>query len=579
MTNQEKHEDDPLRIRRTFTNGRVLSVSLRKFPIPELAEQFVELMRRELLADGSLNSPERARKLIVAFRTFGSWLADVHPEIRGLGDIRSNHVDDYETHLYETLDHGKGLPYAYTSDLLQILRMAEGQRWTSPELSERLLTGARRAITGANDPREPYSDYVAGQLLTAALAMIEGARHRIQVTAAGLLAKPETPEEQVVASILRKLFAEGPDFTARNAKLRYQLKWIKGPRRYRHAIDILELLYPTSQDSLAFIIAISLLTGIPMESIFELETDCIRNESKSYADIRYIKRRSGTEDYQSSRFPTTGGWTGPTLIKLILELTAEARKFTPGSEKSWLLLSVSERPRPGRPLLQRLAFAHQDCERFCRNHLILDDQGNRMHSFTMSRLRKTFKAQRYTENPTAARLAGDHTARIHDQHYANVEALRTLHERTIQEALQAALDGAMKSTVVTVDKDEDAPNPETPPLDDVWLAGCKDVKNSPYNEKGSSGPCRSPVWGCLACENAVITPSNLPSILAFLDHVVSMRQCLDLKSWVGRYGQVFGQITINILPHFSPEQVETAKSLIPVDSRMMWLPAELTQSL
>jgi hypothetical protein len=581
MSMSEQFPD--LRLSQAFSNGRHASMNLTTHSHPVWAREFLKVLRSELKVTGSIKSPAAVEHYAHAFRQFGLWLAADDRILTSFVEVTSDDIDGFEDFLYE--EHGSTSRHAYTTTahLVRLIRLAGEYVELPPTLAQRLLTTTRRGLLGDDKRREPYSDYVAEQLLDAAARQIEEARERLNAAPAEYETKRRiSKHHRNVYDFLKFVEENGPimgkrllgKFQNRLARSLDESGLTKSP------VDLYQLLYLNSTDLTAFTIAISLLTGIPIESVRELKNDCLANESGSYSDVRYVKRRTGHEEEQAVRCPATGtGWTGPGLIKLAQQLTSSARKVAAPSEAQWLLVGYGKQTPSGFDQIRRLKIKSQDCTRFCEKYPVFGDDGQRLRTIALARLRKTYKAQRYKSSPTTARLAGDHSPRIHDFHYANVEAMKQIHERTIEEALLAALNNAMHPTILTeeIDPDEE-PLDQASDLDDVWMAGCKDITNSPFNKPGTTTPhCQSPVWGCLTCKNAVISAANLPAILAFLDHVIFMRQALDLGSWASRYGYAFGQITVNILPKFSSKQLEDARAIASEDSQLLWLPAELTK--
>ena len=85
---------------------------------------------------------------------------------------------------------------------------------------------------------------------------------------------------------------------------------------------------------------------------------------------------------------------------------------------------------------------------FVARHELVGDDGHPLH-LELSRLRKTQKAERYLR--TQGQLddfAVGHTVAVAARHYANIPALRHVHERTIADALQDALESALKMTLL-----------------------------------------------------------------------------------------------------------------------------------
>jgi hypothetical protein len=140
-----------------------------------------------------------------------------------------------------------------------------------------------------------------------------------------------------------------------------------------------------------------------------------------------------------------------------------------------------------------------------RRHGIVDDD-RRPLRLVLSRLRKTHKALWYLKTEGhVARFAVGHTPEVGARHYADVPALRPLHEATVAEAFRDAVASAVTPIVLTAAQEAawradptHAPNilsgsDPAALLDgeqDVWLASCAAFHNSPHGTPGA--PCPLP---------------------------------------------------------------------------------------
>src|SRR5204862_4950458 len=104
-------------------------------------------------------------------------------------------------------------------------------------------------------------------------------------------------------------------------------------------------------------------------------------------------------------------------------------------------------------------------------------------------------------------------------HYADIPALRHIHEATIAQALEDALQQTLAHILPPAEEQRRLSDPSSVPPglevspeqvepllsgeQDVWVAGCANFYASPFGKPGLA--CPVPVWGCLECPNAVIT--------------------------------------------------------------------------
>ncbi|MER8785511.1 hypothetical protein [Mesorhizobium sp. M0244] len=185
------------------------------------------------------------------------------------------------------------------------------------------------------------------------------------------------------------------------------------------------------------------------------------------------------------------------------------------------------------------------------------------------------------------RSAVGHSVVVAANHYADIPALRHLHEATIADAMSDALDAALRPCVLS--SDEEAAVRADPAAiglpvsgaaavqallsgeQDVWLASCGGFYRSPFGAEGEA--CPSPFWGCLACNNAVITARKLPALLAFLTFIRAQRQTLSEADWATKFGRVHGRIAGQILPRFSDAEIERARQVAASGAALIYLGA------
>lgn len=185
-----------------------------------------------------------------------------------------------------------------------------------------------------------------------------------------------------------------------------------------------------------------------------------------------------------------------------------------------------------------------------------------------------------------ARFAVGHTTEIAARHYADLPALRPLHEATVAEAFNDALAAAAPRVLPPEEEALWRADPgfardlraEVDPValldgdQDVWLASCGGFYASPYGDAGS--PCPVPFWGCLDCSNAVITARKLPAILGFLAFIEDQRQGLSADAWAAKFGRAHARITAQVLPAFSDAVVAEARVAFAVEPPLAYLPHE-----
>jgi hypothetical protein len=227
---------------------------------------------------------------------------------------------------------------------------------------------------------------------------------------------------------------------------------------------------------------------------------------------------------------------------------------------------------------------------FMRQHNLVDDQGQALR-LELSRLRKTYKAEWYVK--TGGQLetfAQGHSIEVAAEHYADIPALRPIHEATIAAAIEDAMAPAQREPYVLNPKQEatvrrnrrsgklppmlatDAVVPLLDGAQDLWLAGCAGFYDSPFGTKGEA--CPSPFWSCLDCGNAVITARKLPALIAFLGFTTAQRELLAEADWEAKFGRAHRRIQDQIIPAFPKAVVAATRDAAEATPSLIYLPPE-----
>jgi hypothetical protein len=107
----------------------------------------------------------------------------------------------------------------------------------------------------------------------------------------------------------------------------------------------------------------------------------------------------------------------------------------------------------------------------------------------------------------------------------------------------------------------DADRPPSPAVDAAW-SGCADAEHHPL----TGTTCQAAFLDCFHCGNCMITGDHLPRVLALLDALDQRRQQLPTEDWWARYGPVWAAITREVLPRFTPAQIDHAAMDKPIDA-------------
>ncbi|MFF4491536.1 hypothetical protein ACFY0F_34645 [Streptomyces sp. NPDC001544] len=584
---QAGEDISPLAFRIPLPGRPSTLVDLTDAKCPLLARELAATIRsmaqvgRRIASRGSVQSyTQVARKMdmFFALRAGGdgaAWTA---------GRITPQDVDDFETWLYDTAPTVR-TAYSLLTIALTMLREIRDARpeTLSPALHDRLMFVGRRPRPSFDKRVDAYSPQVAQALREACRHHIREAVRRLTVEADALVAAGDEPLVNGWgrrANVLWYLDRHGP-LTVRQL-MAYRTRqagmgpepWENRQRELHHAV------FPTAEDLAALYLLLVLSTGLEPECALELSVDCLKNPTRGYVEIEYIKRRRHGSELNRMRVRDGGVSTPGGLIRLALRLTRRARAHAWDDSKSALWIYWQD--RTGRISGGRRHFRPRHAAGlFCERYDLRDEHGERL-AVQLKRLRKTYKAEFYRATKgQLPLLARGHSTEVAAAHYADIPALRPLHEAAVADGLTQALEEAVLLRVIppqreaelqqdaaAAAKELDVGQEEAKRLldgeMDLWLSSCRDFFNSPFGSAGQA--CPVPFWSCLDCSNAVITSRKLPAVLAYLDHIEDQRQGMPAEAFELVHGRTRQRILTQVLPAF-PEAVLTEARAIAEAAR------------
>ncbi|MDI9847629.1 hypothetical protein QM467_06085 [Rhodoblastus sp. 17X3] len=586
-----------------FEGNRSYTVNLSdlsKPPIGGLVRDAIRVLWEESQPLGAYKSPGAVKDAVAIVRSFARFVIETGCAARmtGLAAISVADFGAFEAWLRQGSPKESPRPYQRMGDFRQFILCAQLRGMASGDIAHRLGYIADGPTYSENQgKRDAYSPRVAQQVREGAWQDIEAAVKRITIDGPSLAAAGEDPELKNCwsdSNVAWAIASQGLTVLRDNMIFSRRVRDMSGDLTQ---YDLLGLFHLDLADAFVISTLLSLETGLPIESVEGLKVDCLQNEARGYADLRYVKRRGGAITEKSKRVKVEGTKSPGALIKIVLRLTQTTRKFCSAEVAQWLLVGcVARRDANGSSFRHLKPRNSQFADRFCARHAIVDDKLAPIKTVARVSMRKTFKAAQYKKaNGHLADAADDHTKSVHANHYANIPALADVHEATIAAGLEQALASAMAPTILAeADERRFTADPTGLAADrglseddiravadgegDVWLATCLGYHDSPFAAPGENC-CPCPVWGCLSCKNAVITTSKLPAVIAFLNHILQRRQEMDLRAWIARFAEAYHRITKDILPRFPEREVVLARAIAAADVELVWLPAEFTMTV
>jgi hypothetical protein len=570
-----------LRFSVPLRGGGEALVDLADWPRPRLAASFGALLHEAWQPLGALDKTAVHHR-IAHLRRFFVFLDQISAPVATIDAITPELIDRYEAWLEQ--DHiGRIYQRHLLSAPITLLRLLADRQpeRLSPATVDRLAF-LGHGPCGRSQPNDAYSGAIAAALKRAARTQILVAAARVAPvdTLPQFTGYDDAAVRARLDAVLQAIDQHG---AIAATDLRYnRLDSICRRRRSvpTRCADLHARFHLQIIDVIAFIVILSLETGIEIECLNALRADCLKNRSKGSVEVEYCKRRARGSEWKRLRVRDGGSSTPGGLIRLAIRLTARARHHL-ASDRLWCYHTTS-----GLMVLDAQNLNH-GLGTFIARYNLVDDASQPLR-LDLRRLRKTYKADHYirTEGQLEQFVIG-HTPNVAANHYADIPALRHLHEQTIADGLSDALDAALKPRLVTpVEETAMRDNPlradlPVPPeevvnfLDgaqDLWLASCSGFYDSPFGRKGDA--CPVPFWGCLECQNAIVTSRKLPALLAFVDFIVAQRQRLSALDWEQKFARAHHRITRQILPAFPQSAVAAARAIAASRTDLLYLPPE-----
>ncbi|NGY65083.1 hypothetical protein G7043_39840 [Lentzea sp. NEAU-D13] len=156
----------------------------------------------------------------------------------------------------------------------------------------------------------------------------------------------------------------------------------------------------------------------------------------------------------------------------------------------------------------------------------------------------------------ASYLRGDPTARDWAEEVLGEAVLDA------EQAALAAHHHVLQESGRTSLRIEPAATEADPAHEGAWSA-CSDPDQHP----GTGRPCRRMSFlDCFHCGNCLITRAHLPAILVLLDELADRRVRLGETEWWARYGPTWAALRGEVLPRFTPAEVDAARAVTPPEA-------------
>jgi hypothetical protein len=573
-----------------FPDAPGCTIDFTQAACPRLMRPLLTALRQEAQVGGRIGCRATAYSYAGALRRLDAFLAGrvPRPAEMALRDLSPDLLDAFEAHLAGDVPNPR-TGYGFFMNMVALLRHLRDvdPGALHPAMPARLRFGivATPYPRPTSDALDAYPPQVAAALREACRKQVREAVQRITVTGEALLAKGSDPrvhgwddQANLLWEIERRGVMSQEDLMAASGRGHH---WAS-----RQGLGRLhELLYPTEVDLAALAILFAIDTGLEPESLRSLTADCRANPARGYVEVEYLKPRRHGHEWNRMRVRDGNATTPGGLLRLALRLTRRARGRL-GDQDAALWVGYQRS-------CGRLARSGLDSRRgsgsavLVRRHGITGSDGQPF-VIDLRRLRKTYKAEFYqATGGQLPLLAQGHSRQVAAAHYADIPALRHVHEGAIADGLTEGLSEALQLRVLSPAEEqllarEPRQAPDIAGLEpaqagpllagelDLWLSACRDFTASPFGAPGK--PCPVPFWSCLDCPNAIITSRKLPTILAFLDHIEGQREAMSADAWAQLHGGTRERILTQILPAFPPDLITEARAIAEADDPLRNLP-------
>ncbi|MFI1066598.1 hypothetical protein ACH4TC_32510 [Streptomyces spororaveus] len=392
-------------------------------------------------------------------------------------------------------------------------------------------------------------------------------------------------EPRQIGDALPPLTAQWPD-ALREMVLRADGTVAKRRARRDVILRLLARLYPTNLDLHAFRVLLVDATGHASEEVTGFGAQDIEFLPKGVR-LTLVKDRASRVRHRAFRDASEPRNADQG------ELSASELLDGPRREVSAIvrrLLAVTERVRERCPevsdtLFVRPSLVYYDL-RFGRWNSNM--QGQRFTDWLhtagvtvdgeahIGRLRKSTKVEKaIVSGGRISVAADDHLEETFAGHYAQGTTLRILSGKVINTAqdhwFQQAVDGPTLISSDAAEITEDSERLQALGLDkeqadgivqgelDMGVSHCKNPWDSPFSPPGEL--CAVAPLRCLECRNAWLLPSHLPQLMLFAEHLETVRQRLDPKTFTRLWGQSYSNLRAAMDERTEEEKVLARKHI------------------
>lgn len=530
-------------------DGRQRTFKTSDWPLASLHTDLCTAFRRLTAATGTVRTESSAASVWSTVRRFVFFLATLDRPPSSAAAIGATHVRAF-------IDHRAALTSSSNGEIRNLngfLKVMLGPADQNPNL-QRILS-QRRPKTVESIGVEGYDPMTFQSIVSAARSDVVRIRDRIKhgrsvaTSSADLMHGRELELQAALASSLEHGTVRTPPDTSRHQSAMRQMA---------------RQVFLTYEDLTPLLILLACLSGRNSETLKELPAQHVLMADSAVRVVATKRRRKShwTEPihWQIRRdhrqLHTAGG-----LYLLIHELCEPSRSFA-DSDMLWAVWTNGN--KNGKdvsnghmfPWKTSLGAAPLHFNRWAASHSLTTDGAPL--PISLGRIRTTV-LQMETQ-AAGGHLPSSTKGNTQDVLYRNYlsgdptvkDWASNIMQETfddIQNEIRMHRDGSLLGRGIPLANGQD-----TDAVQRAHLA-CSDER-----DPATEHPCRQSVLACFACPNAVVSRRNLPGLLNLRNELLRRRQEVPSPLWWRRFGTAWVALNEDILPRFTPAELESAEA-------------------
>jgi hypothetical protein len=315
---------------RPIHGGRLI-VDLTSLGRPDLARRFAQAIWRACQIGGGIGSVWTLKAYVTSIKNFFKYLDAEYAQMNRVEKIDAAHIDNFERWL-KAEGFSPILRHQSLSKIINCLRqMEQDAPGTLPSSTIERLNFISDEPYVRSRPRDAYSSRIATELRKAAHDDVLAIHKRLTVDR-NTPPPDRATDDPEICKFYHAALAEIDNAGTMSYEhpcwkhLLVARRNIGLPRRHL-TNELHGQRYLLASDIIPFVVFLGLNTGMEIECIKSLRSNCLKNPSKGYVEIEYRKLRARGAEWKRLRVRDGGSATPGGLIRLVLKLTENARRY------------------------------------------------------------------------------------------------------------------------------------------------------------------------------------------------------------------------------------------------------------